>query len=132
MESISPVRPAFDPVLRRQPSQYGSLLAELCEAGITDVSEHAQGSCGVFFVTRKDRLLRLIFDPKAANAACEVPMHCPLPSPACLRSIELGKGETLKMRTADVEVCFYQYSSPPWLKQLMTLPPVKAKYVPKK
>ena len=124
--------PAVDPVLRRGGYDYGRFLGELLDAGIIDISDDPLSQCGVFFVHRKDNMLRLIFDPRHANDKCHVPPHTGLPSPAALSQLECPEASTIHLSSGDVEVAFYQYSIPKWLRRHFTLPGIRWKFLPKR
>ena len=58
-ELDGPVR-AMDPALERNAKSYASLLGELIQAGIIEMSTEIEAEAGLIFVRRKDGLSRLI------------------------------------------------------------------------
>lgn len=127
-------RPAlvFESKLRQKRHDYGEALGTFATAGVIErASQPPQGEVGMLFVRSKDNLLRLNFDPRRVNAAqFRPPPHTHLPSPASLASIESPACHRLDVAAADVEVCFYQYLAPTWLRARFALPPICKYYLP--
>lgn len=127
VESIRPSRPpAIDPVFRRVGKAYGDFLHELWSINL--VSPIDSDEVGFVCVPRKDGQQRLIFDLVQLNDSCRSPPTTRLPSAASLSSIE--SEHNLTQRSADANVCFYQYWAPLWLKRRLVLPPIRLKYLP--
>ena len=124
---------AIDPKFRSNSRLYAEFLHELHCNGVVEPTTGCTtiGTCGIFFVNRKDGLLRLIFDPVEANGMCWPPPHTCLASPANLAALEAASGTTLTLRSGDVDVCFYQFELLDWMKDMFTLLKVPMRYVPK-
>ena len=128
-EVLPPVRqPAVDATFKRSPQLYGSFLGELFDASIIEIAEGDLGRCGSFMVLRKDLRHRLIFDPVDLNVLCKTPWHCALPSAATISSVECQAGSQLHLKTGDVEVCFYQFHTPIWVRNRMCMVPIKLRH----
>ena len=113
----------MDPVLRRRGYDYGWHLSDLYQRGITEFGDPGKDVCmGMFFVKRKDDLIRMIVSPDVSNKLCEAPPYCPLPSSSALAELSVEPGEKLYKASGDVDTCFFQYSAPPKLRWLFGLP----------
>ena len=87
-------------------------------------------TAGAFCVLRKDDLLRLIFDTRRCNAWFAEPPHVELASGESLADLMTEAGHDLFGAQGYVEVCFYQYRLPSWLRRYFALPPIQAKFLP--
>ena len=126
---------AFDSVLRRRGWSYGHFLGELIEYDLAEpVGEPGThlAPCVVFFVQRKDAMVRLIVDPGPANDICEVPPHTRLPSVANLGTMEVPPGKRAYFRSGDVDCCFFQYELPEWARALFVMPSIHPRFLPKR
>ena len=92
----------MDPVLRRRGYDYGWHLSDLFSRDLTEIGDPDKDVCmGMFFVKRKDELIRMIVSPEISNRLCEDPPYCPLPSTASLAELNVAPGETLTKASGD-------------------------------
>ena len=110
---------AMDPTLRRSSRQWGYFLSELIAADVIVLTTEVKETAGVFFVARKDGMLRLIFDTRRPNAHFMAAPKTRLASGESLSDLESPPGQPVELRAGDVEVCFYQFSLPDHLSELL-------------
>ncbi len=127
-----PVRPAMDTRLRQCGHDLGAFLSDLFDLGAIEPCSSAsvRERAGLFFVSKKDSQLRLIWDTRRSNAHFETPAFTALPSGESLAALEVGPGERLHAVSADVECCFYQFGIPPWLRPYFGLPEISLRFLP--
>ncbi|CAK0867024.1 unnamed protein product, partial [Prorocentrum cordatum] len=87
--------------------------------------EEPKEEMGLFFVQRKRDKLRLIADARAASTHFAEPEYAKLASPGSLAAIEHHESGAVGFSAGDVEVCFYQYELPEWLRGYFALSSVK-------
>ena len=129
LEKIGPAC-AMDSALARRGCLYGSLLSKLLECGVIEICQEVRETAGIFFVKRKDHLLRLIFDARRSNAHFVEPEAISLASGDALADLDFDHAGTVALDAGDVEVCFYQYEIPPWMRCFFGLPAIQRKFLP--
>ena len=93
---------------RRRGVDYGWRLSDLYSKGLTEVGDVGRDLCmGIFFVKRKDGLIRMIVSPAITNLVCHTPPYTPLPSSAALADLQVQPGCTLHKASGDVDCCFF-------------------------
>ena len=127
-----PFKPHSDRSLFSSPKVYGDFLDRLSAAGMINWNTPEAGEdgvLGVFFVTKKDGSLRIIFDTRKLNESFKDPPSTNLPSAAAFSSVEAPDGAEVFMGSADVKNAFYVLETPPELSRMFTLPKIKRKHV---
>ena len=122
-------RCAMDPVLGRRTRELGRFLSDLWRRDMIELGSDSDIPCGIFFVRRKEGLLRMIADPKLANEICSTPPYTPLPGSSSLGELECAPGEELWFASGDVDCCYFQYTLPPAVRALFGLPGVEFRYL---
>jgi hypothetical protein len=120
----------MDPSFRRRGFMYGQFLTELFEKGILEKTSVTKETVGAFFVPRKDKKMRLIFDTRRANAHFMDPDGVRLCSGDSLAELEFEEDSAITVAAGDVQCCFYQYLLPAWARPYFTLPPIQGRYLP--
>ena len=85
-----PAKPAMDSRLRQCGHDMGAFLSELFDLGAIEPCSSAsvRERAGLFFVSKKDSKLRLIWDTRRSNAHFEPPAFTTLPSGESLAALE--------------------------------------------
>lgn len=96
------------------------------------VVPHARRShtVGVFFVEKKSKKLRLIFDTRRCNPLWRDPDKTGLPTANGFGRVEVNAGESLFVAQADVADAFYRVRLPPGAGHFFVLPPASTAHVP--
>jgi hypothetical protein len=105
-------RPYIDPVLRQSKSKYQGFVRELHQKGVIKYDPHHAADVGVFFVTKKDDSLRLIFDTRQANCHFINPDSTDLTGPAGISDIHC-ESPGWHFGQGDVKNAFYMFKTPP-------------------
>eukprot|EP00973_Karenia_brevis_P084010 11656732-Karenia_brevis.AAC.1 len=61
-------RTYMDPTLQHNESLYSEFIAQLFECGVISFAREVKCECGMFFVRKKNGMLRLILDARLANS----------------------------------------------------------------
>ena len=61
------VRPSSNPSSVRRSARYSDFLHEACRAGVITLDKYAEATFGIFFVAKKNKQLRVIFDTRCVN-----------------------------------------------------------------
>ena len=83
---------------------------------------------GIFFVHRKDDMLRMIVDPKITNLICREPPYTALPGTSNLAEMECLPSQQLTFASGDVDCCYFQYRLPTAMRSLFGLPMVEKRF----
>ena len=113
-----------DPVLARDQEQYISFLKELRRCGVIGCSSWVECVCGLFFVSKKNKKLRLIIDARRANVFFRRPPSGENSSLAALGNLRVPRGEKLYISQYDVRDFFYRLGIPWKLARYFGLPPL--------
>ena len=89
-ESEGPITPYWDPTLRRDERQRVELFQKLADLKILSFRVRARPFAGLFFVKKKDGMIRLIIDARQANRYHARPPHTSLGSSSALSGIDLS------------------------------------------
>ena len=121
----------LDPALFRNASIYCDFLKRLDAAGMIHWARaHGRkGVLGVFFVTKKDGSLRLIFDTRTLNADFADPPHTALPSGAAFGNLECPENQAFVFGSFDIRNAFYKLGIPLDLAERFSLPHISNKHV---
>ena len=84
---------------------------------------------GIFFVRKKDKSARLIFDTRLANCAFREPPRTSLPTAAAFARIETPEHAGLRLSQIDLKNAFYHMRLAPGMEQFFVLPRVQTKYI---
>ena len=123
-ESKGAITPYWDPTLRRDPRQRAELFHKLADSKTLSFRARARAFAGLFFVKKKDGMIRLIVDARQANRYHTRPPHTSQGSSSALCSIDLsdecllqtsGIGHISEIHLcgagSDVRDGFYQFSN---------------------
>ena len=123
-------RLSFDARLKSRGSQYGGFLGDLYAKNLIEVGA---SECMVtpFFVPRKDGLLRMILDARAANCCFSTPPYTLMCSAERLADLDCSGVSRMYKSQGDISVCFYQMGLPEYLRIFFGLPAVAAKHLPR-
>ena len=108
---------------------YGQFIRDLLDRGLVELVAETDSLLGVFFVSKKDGRMRLIFDTRIANAYFTEPPHTALPSTGARAQQELLPNQQTHFSGGDIECAFYRMEVPSEACRFMTLPPVRRKFV---
>ena len=123
---------ALDVKLAKKGHDFGAFIGELFDKGIIELGnrDRVKENVGACCVARKDDKLRLIFDTRRANMWFQPAPHTCLCSGEAFGDLELQGVGSLHARQGDVEVCFYQYGMPEWIKPYFALEEISVKFLP--
>ena len=85
------------------------------------------GVLGVFFVSKKNRTVRLIFDTRLLNQKFIPPPKTQLPSAAGFSNLEVHDGDELFIASSDVKNALYVLEIPTPLAHMFSLPCIRYK-----
>ena len=114
-------RPYWDPKFRGSRSEMLRLFLAFYERGLMSLRSKLKGHIGIFFVRKKDDMIRLIVDARAANLHHKPPPVTRLGSASCMASLDLsdarlrstGFGGLVELDPAgnegDVGDCYYNF-----------------------
>ena len=74
-----PARPYSDPLLVNNKAEYAHFVAQLLRSGMCRITGLRPGTVGVFFVAKKNGMLRIIFDTRITNSRCAELSYTQLP-----------------------------------------------------
>lgn len=86
-------RAFIEPSLISDAATYGAFLSHLARSGMLgfSIADGRRGALGVFFVSKKDGRLRLIFDTRILNCSFREPPRTALPSTAAFSAVECDR-----------------------------------------
>jgi len=117
------ITPATDPAFARRPRLRGSFLHQLFVKGVIEVGPSC-AVAGTFFVRKKGKKIRLIFDTRVSNLYFKNPHHTCLSSGEALSDLQIDGSRFAQLASGDVEACYYQYELPEWAKVYFGLAPI--------
>ena len=119
----------FDPRLKRGKA-YPEFLRRMAAWNLVDFSfQEPREEVAIFFVTKKNKRLRVIVDARRSNAHFKSPSQVNLSAGESLGAIELGPDESLVVCQADLKDAFYHFELPKPLREVFGLPRVRARDV---
>ena len=119
-----------DPALTRRPAHYASFIKDLLERNVISLQEKRDQNVGIFFVSKKDSSLRLIFDTRGINLLFKEPSKTVLPTAGTWGRLETPRGGGFYLAQADVQAAFYRMALPRGMEVLFVLPPVLTSLIP--
>ena len=121
-----PHGPFFDPSLFSKPLLYADFVAKLLARGMVELKRDCDAATvGCFFVTKKNKKLRVIFDTRYANLFFGRPARTALPTATALAAFE-NPGHDTYMASGDIDNAFYRLRLPDGLSSYFRLPAVDA------
>ena len=121
LEDDELVQPYVDPALRN-PKTMNGLVKKLFEAGVVTFRRKCRCKVGLFFVVKKDGMLRMVVDCRLANQLHHLPPYADLATASALSQLdfsdtflnseafkELGKPLDIHFSSLDLTDGFYQF-----------------------
>ena len=106
-----PIVPYLDQVLQHDSAKYRDFVLDLHHRGLVGWTRQPLERAAVFFVKKKENMMRMIIDCRLANRRFRPPPGVVLANPECLARLEAPSGRPLYMCEADVENCFHNLQS---------------------
>ena len=121
--------PYCDPKLKNDLHSYRAFITELFHQNIVSFSETILCECGLFFVHKEDKTLRMIIHCRPCNQCFKKCAHPPMGGASAWSSINLGSSQTLHTSMFDVQAYFYRIGIPVELARFFGLPAVSTAFV---
>ncbi|CAK0801949.1 unnamed protein product, partial [Prorocentrum cordatum] len=121
-----PHAPFFDPSLFSKPLLYADFVAKLLARGMVELKRDCDAATvGCFFVAKKNKKLRVIFDTRYANLFVGRPARTSLPTATALAAFE-NPGHDTYLASGDIDNAFYRLRLPDGLSSYFRLPALDA------
>ncbi|CAK0880538.1 unnamed protein product, partial [Prorocentrum cordatum] len=121
-----PRGPFFDPSLFSKPLLYADFVAELLARGMVELKRDCDAATvGCFFVAKKNKKLRVIFDTRYANLFFGRPARTALPTATALAAFE-NPGHDAYLASGDIDNAFHRLRLPDGLSSYFRLPALDA------
>ena len=91
-------------------------------------SQSTPPNVGVFFVTKKNGKIRIIFDTRIANCFFKAPPKTRLPTAAAWSAVEAPASGAF-VATADLECAFYHMKLPSGMEEYFSLPAIDSTFL---
>ena len=128
--SDEPIKPYVDPILKFSPRKLGRFYSRIFKSGMLQFkpgkNEH---TVDLFFVKKKNGMLRIICDTRLANTYFKTPKHSNLPTLNAFSNIETDSTHTLFTGAGDIADAFHHMLLPPALRKYFRLPSIQCKFL---
>lgn len=123
------VSPYFDATLARSRAEYKDFVRRLSEAGLVRFGCRSQVVVTPFFVYKKDRRRRVIFDCRPANRRFRPPPDVRLGTASEWAGLRIPESSDLFVGSGDIKDYFYACGIGPKLSEYFSLPPLTAQEI---
>ena len=97
------ITPYWCPDLRRSRAKRRQLISLLQNKGMITFRRQIHSRVGLFFVWKKNQMIRLIVDARSTNAKCRLPPHTALGSLSAVSELDLSDSELAAAAELDLD-----------------------------